>query len=220
MSDLLPSRDYSVAECLDCFKKCGGKLDTLAQFTKAPRNTVCRWNNDRLPLGETMLRLQHFFSVVDYSVDVFKNMDPALIKLGRCIAFDLVSTDDVVRETGFKDAKNLLACLRGAAGISQAKLEIIKGICVKNHFLLLNAVAAFQVKYHLGSSGKPHSDLIADFAKACEQVRLFGNQLLDGPIEGRIEMRKKMGQGSNEPPLHLTWEVLNKLLKEPFVKLQ
>ena len=227
MSDKLPERADILANCYMHFKQHGGSLKALAQFTKAPWETVRRWNKDRLPLGEVSIRLQYFLLMQDYSLIGFKNMNPILFRLGQCIAFDLVSCDSVVQETGFSNERNLFSCLRGTSGISRVKLEIIERICAKHQSIIPNKIADFAMRYRPGSSDKPsiHSSarsdahLIENFAAACEAVRKFGNRLLDGPIEDRIEMRKKMGQGS-EPPLHLTWEVLNKLLSEPYVKLQ
>jgi hypothetical protein len=227
MNDKLPERADTLANCYSHFKQHGGSLEALAQFTKAPRNTVRRWNKDRLPLGEASIRLQYFLLMQDYSLIGFRTMNQTLFRLGQCIAFDLVSCDSVVQATGFYNERNLFACFRGTSGISRAKLEIIERMCEKHQLIIPSKIADFTARYRPGSSDKPsiHSSarfdahLIENFAAACETVRKFGNKLLDGPIEDRIEMRKKMGQGG-EPPLHLTWEVLNKLLSEPFVKLE
>ena len=227
MNDKLPERADTLVNCYMHFKQHGGNLKALAEFTKAPWDTARKWNKKRLPLGEVSIRLQYFLLMQDYSLIGFKNMNPVLFNLGQCIAFDLVSSDSVVQATGFADERNLFACFRGTSGISRTKLEIIKHICAKHQPMLQSKTADFMTKYRLASSRgsaanqstSPNTHLIENFAAACETVRKFGNQLLVGLIEDRIEMRKKMGQGI-EPPLHLTWEVLNKLLSEPLVKLQ
>src|SRR3989344_8991500 len=135
-------------DCLVDFFRRHGRSTELAKFAKVDRGAERCWRlRGRLPFGETLLRVRYFLDLVGYDVEELKNIHPALLIVGQCIALDLISLRDVTAEIALKKYHNLFEYFRGDSTPSSERLARLKTIAarleVERKSALIAASASF-----------------------------------------------------------------------------
>jgi len=205
--------------CLEDYFERFKTSEVLAEFAKVTPKTERRWRHGEMePQGETLIRIRYFLAFLGYDQKELREIPEPVKEIGQCIALDLITVDEATKEVEAIYRQRLFGYLRGEVGMSKDKLDLFAALnnrlsqTRKQKADELAKTLQEKVGLPIQKSALNHS-LIEKFAGACRQVREMGNQLLAGPVRYRIAMRQKIGVGS-EPELHLTWEVLNKLLNE------
>ncbi len=209
--------------CLADFFRRFGKSKALIEFAKVTPDTEGTWRNHRvMPEGETLLRVRCFLRQCGYEVAEL-NVSPELLEVAQCIANDCISVEKVAERLSITKPRQFFRYFRGISP-SLERTDTLKAIAAECRQGLQARVCDLQRQLEVENiirptppalvhNGSIRSELIKEFASACEKVFTSGRLLLVGPRAQRDEMRNCIGSGS-EPLLHCTWEVLNKLLNE------
>lgn len=213
----------TTAECLADFFSRFGRSKILIEFAQVSPDTEGTWRNHRImPEGITVLRVRCFLSQCGYEVSEFSETPKVIQEVALAVASNCVSLEKVVERLSMPSPHQFFSYFRGIQpSLERMKtFEEIANECRKpleaKMSELQNRLAAegiVQLKPAAAYNGHITSELIKEFADACEQVLKSGGMLLDGPRALRNEMRMCIGSGA-EPLLHRAWEVLLKLLKE------
>jgi hypothetical protein len=220
-------------ECLADFFKRFGKNEVFEEFVGAAYKAEARWRlQGLLPVGMYLIRVQHFLGLIGYQVKELQVPRPFFL-LGQCFACKIVDVEALGKELNIKVTR-LYEYIWGGVTPTEGRMNQISQVVAKNGLALMTYLSEHSAVHKSffesdsvvieleeikndSVNNATDSILIADFGAVCELVREIGQKLLDGPVGLRDAMRLQMGQGSN-PPLHLTWEVLNKLLYERMEK--
>lgn len=210
-------------DCLADFFKRFGRQEALWKFTKVVPQTEGTWRLGKaIPTGDTYLRVLYFLDLIGYKVgEIEENISSELRILGQCIAMDLLSVEWVAHQCGLH-TRHLYRYFRGEnkssplrnsqfTAIVEPHTEALEKALV-NAKSELKGLGLFVTKTTSESVVMSNEDMI-NFSNACMKVREFGQKLLDGDVQNRIEMRRRMCEG-RDPELQLTWQVLNSLLNE------
>ncbi len=214
-------KTQTVRQCLDDFFKRHGKTSDFIEFAKIANNTEQSWRNaGKTPQGESLIRARHFLDLIGYQIDEIKLLSDSIYKVCQCVAFDIISIELLLKRCGLSKTSHLYNYLRGRSIPKIERLAILKKIANEHESARLLKYAEnlelykmYCVDFPKETSFSKENGLIADFRIVCEKVRHLGTKLLKGSVEQRFLMRDKMTTTQN-PELHLTWEVLNSLLKE------
>lgn len=211
-------RSGTTQECLADYFRRFDNTKPLKKFVDVGSDTIARWkSHGTLSTGETLLRLQYFLTSVGYSLTEFEDLPKPLIELGKCIVLNVLGVEDVAKRLDLCDARAIYAYFRKDVKVPPMKEKIMESILL-DYQAGMNVILSDRMKDvpKISTSTNAISPqgelLINQFSLACEKVKELGQQLLDGPVELRVNMRIKMGTG-REPALHTTWEALNKLNK-------
>ena len=212
-----------ISDCLADFFSRFGKSDELMEFAKVSKITVRRWRVDKImPYGETLMRVGVFLELAGYRISELRETSHELYEIVKCMALDIVAPSAVSQELNM-DPRRVYEYLRGAAmpsnernaafaAIVSAHKEALEAAWSQKR-LALKPLSIDQASAQLETTNGSPDALIVNFATACAKVRELGKILLDGPVETRFAMRRKMCEG-REPDLNCTWETLNLLLRE------
>lgn len=212
------------AECLHDFTSRFPRSQELMEFVQIRPNTEAMWRlHGIMPNGETLLRLQFFLMYRGYCLSEFDGLDKTIWDLSRCIALSVISSEEIKKRFSFPHAKDFYRYVRKENVPGPEKRRIMEQIIGEHaealaiaHGKMIDSVSTTSTIIATPmpkGAGVGGNNLLAEFSEACEKVLALGKQLLDGPVEQRIEMRKQLGTG-REPKLHLTREILTKLLRE------
>lgn len=203
-------------ECLADFFSRFGVSERLIKFVQITPNSEERWRlGMNMPIGENLLRTQYFLQFVGYELEEFNGLPSDLIAVGKCIVLNILTVDHVTKTIGMDQSKRFFEYFRRERSVVPEKLESMIKLWTPNAILIEEKSSQICLglhSVHAERNAEP-DPVVEEFSQACRIVRERGKQLLDGPIEKRNKMRRIMGVGK-EPPLHLTWETINLLLKE------
>lgn len=229
-------------ECLKHYFRHYGDRDRmiLGRFAKVSAHTMYRWSKNRnLPEGETKLRLRVYLSLVGYQPTEWEDSGPMLTNAAQCFVFELITMQMFIDAMKLPDASTFLKFYRAPGMIesrSKALAELVakhdeaRKVCFEKHREELLRKLKIRIKSphqiiqgHVPAGTQVLNDLqdvesiIEGFISACTTVRTLAEKLLSGSVDARIEMRRRMRQ-SGKPMLHVTWDIIEKLLKEKGIK--
>lgn len=220
-------KTLTLKECLADFISHHKRNVDLMNFAKVAPNTERNWRVDRTePSGEIRVKVRHFLEIIGYKIDEIDSLDDPVYKVSQCLAFEIVTLDYLMNTFSFLKSTHVFNYLLGRRGMGSTETEFIR-IANEHEDARLRKLDELKKMYQSYITGvkdqkdqlvpTPKSeykgDLIADFREACKRTRELGQKLLTGTVEQRFNMRFTMTT-TNNPELHLTWEVLNNLLKE------
>jgi hypothetical protein len=216
------------SDCLLDFFSRFGRVEALWKFTKVDSQTETRWRKNRtVPYGENLMRVMYFLDLVGYQVEELEKVSAELLELGRCISYDVITTDSVCKELNM-DVQALYRYFRRGMAPSDERISAFAAIVSRNKAALDQVVSKRKKElqpFNISNAGLPAASkespasndlseaVIAKFETHCAGIREFGGQLLNGPKEARVAMRRKMCEGL-KPELQAAWQVLNNLLRE------
>ncbi len=214
-------KTWSVERCLADFFRRFDEKAILMEFAHVSEHTVDTWRNRGVtPKGDHLVRIRHFFELLGYEIDEIKTLCDPAYRVSQCLAFDLVTTEALQKTFGFDRSTHLFNYLRGRSIPKPDRLRTLKKIADDLDPFRLLAIAEKSNQYrkyhiHIPDDDSPleKDSLIAEFRDVCKKVRELGTELLSGSSKRRFTMRNQMTTNQT-PELHLTWEVLNNLLKE------
>lgn len=216
----------STRECLEDFFRRFGRTELIWKFTRVSKATEQRWRRrGGMPDGDSLLRLRHLLHLLGYKLNEFKRLSPEMFSLGQCVVLDVLTLESLAKTIG-TETRRFYSYLDGGIRMSEERLAIANKILSGNLEQLKVAVER-KVKeldqYVItpkwrevtpdSSRANQVGNIIDRFERACTLVRECGQELLDGPVEQRHAMRRKMCEG-RDPALQATWVTLNNLLNE------
>jgi hypothetical protein len=218
----------TIRQCLDDYFKRFGRTPEIKEFTRASNNTETRWRcRGGNPEGDTALRLIIFLELCGYRLKELESVPIEVLSVARCVALGIISIESVCTKLENRPS-DFLYYLRGKIGVSRKRWLILRDIAKENEAKLAAVIPPHQKKYsrlliaeQTPPSTSPEKEKVLDadvpedinrFSAACACIREIGTSFLAGPDGPRRELRSHMNK--SEPELHLTWDVLHKLMKE------
>jgi len=215
----------SFSECLGHFLSRHEKTHVLHEFAKVKQPAQRRWSLGTLPDGKVYLRVLIFLDFIGYEIDEIKSIPSEILEVSRCIAFGVVDSAFIENQLSIEKCR-FVRYVTEFKKVPEEKMLILRRIIKDSNIALLEAIQkkrdeldptffVDKVVEEVGTSVcvSTRVDDIEKFASACEVIRDIGKRLLDGPEEIRKNLRRSMNDGQDSK-LHLTWEVLHRILKE------
>jgi hypothetical protein len=141
----------STRKCLTHFGQSrfsGDHKQGLIKFTGASPSTVRKWfyyNKSGIsPRGEYEIRARYYLEHLGYEIAELKKLPQPVRDVGGMCAFKVLSLDDVIFEFGLTGSlednrTQALAALRGARGVSAARMRALKVLAERNSERFLEA---------------------------------------------------------------------------------
>ncbi len=130
MSDVNRLRNFN--ESLAHFGRGGFNVDpvcALLEFMgkKASDVSISRWlRGNSSPNGPNMILVMYFLEWVGYRVREIDNLDKPARDLGRMIAFEVFTFEEVQARLGYKVIQSLYDALRGRETFSRTKTQVVQ----------------------------------------------------------------------------------------------
>lgn len=85
----------------------------IIQYCRCKRRTISAWIKGQPPVGEYQVRVRYFLAAQGYVVNELENLHPLVWQLGLLLAYDVLSTEDIRRELGYKNSQDVYTMLFG-----------------------------------------------------------------------------------------------------------
>jgi hypothetical protein len=101
----------------------------MQEFTGASDKAALCWLKSRsYPIGHQLLSVKYFLESLGYNVLELNQLEPAVRRVGRLIAYKLISIDETVELCGYGSRSTLYHALHGTRNVSGRKKVIMSGI--------------------------------------------------------------------------------------------
>lgn len=113
------------ATYIDDFMERPNIVSSLVKFVGCSRNTALRWlAGNRKPLGEYLLSVRYFLWYQGYRVKELYKLDPVVFKLGRLIAFRMISLQTVTEFLEYDQTDSTMRILHGKSNMSRHRYDL------------------------------------------------------------------------------------------------
>jgi hypothetical protein len=214
-------------QCLADFFQRFGKTEALWKFAGVSSDTETQWRlHGIIPTGRIYIRVLFFLELIGYDLLELKKIPECVVNVSRCVAFNVTSLEEIDKKL-LCGEKGLFRYLYGERKPLYGRAEILSVLASEHQTNLLKVIGEKKLEFkslmiksdrispdeNNSTLDQTVTQLIEAFAASCDNIRNIGAKLLDGNPEWRKALRRHMNKPES-PELHLTWDVIHKLMKE------